>query len=60
MHHAMIVAVGILVFSIGVTYAESSSADISCGHNDDNVANHSGELDKNGCHRDRSGGYHCH
>ena len=60
MYHAMIVVVGMLVFAINGPSAATSSAETSYDDNIGNVVNHSGDVDKNGCHEDGSGGYHCH
>ena len=61
MYHAMIVVVGVLVLATNGHSAAICPADRSYVHNIENVVvNHSGEVDKNGCHEDGSGGYHCH
>lgn len=53
--------VGILIiFMIDVHSSFSYTEPI---HDDDSanqIINHSGTTDSNGCHEDGSGGYHCH
>ena len=60
MNRIMIVVVGILVVAIGGSYGAFSWAKTTYGYSTNHVANHSGETDKNRCHEDGSGGYHCH
>lgn len=60
MYRTIIVIAGILAVAAAGPYSAFSRAVLIHGHAADQVVNHSGPTDRNGCHEDGSGGYHCH
>jgi hypothetical protein len=51
---------GLLFGTIEAPKFAISKALAQHSHDLESVVNHSGPVDRNGCHRDGSGGYHCH
>ena len=60
MNRIMIVLSGILVVAMSGSFGAFSWAKTTFDYSTEHVVNHSGETDRNGCHEDGSGGYHCH